>query len=191
LGQGIRIGFDQAAYTGRPGLPVAIGVELDSPVPAGLFSYGVVLFYDPVAGRVTDLNSIIVPPQLDFNGVAGPGAFKQVADGTAGAKGTVDFFAQSGTDAYTGRLLATFNFLPQTPGEYLLSLTLFNTLGPTESIFIAGDGSKLDDIIGFGTARLEVIPEPTSLALLMWGGLAIFLKRSLKLRHAPRRSGRR
>jgi hypothetical protein len=180
-GQGVKIRFNQAEYTARPSESVSLGVELESALSEGLFSYGVLLVYDPVMGGVVDAASILVPPALNFDGVRGPGAFKQIGSGTAGVKGTVDFFAQS-AEYYTGTALATFTVTPETPGEYQLMLKLFNTLGPTESIFVAGDGSKLDDQIGFSEARLVVIPEPGCWALLVLGGTLMLSRRYI---HRP------
>jgi len=186
-GQAIGVRFDREDYVVQPGASVAIQVSLDTTLAKGLYSYGEVLVYDPLAGRVVDLDSIVVPTELNFNGVEGPGALKHISDGAVGVKGTVDFFAQS-TASYSGRVLATFKILPLAPGDYVLKLKPFNTLGPTESVFIGGDGTKLDDQIGFGSAQLHVIPEPSGMALMMWGGSVFLLKRSLRRLSSLRRA---
>ena len=91
--QELEIGPDQETYTTLPEVPVPVNVELKSTLPAGLFSYGIRLVYDPASGVVTTEDSITVPRELSFNGVEGPGAMKTVEADFAGVKGTIDFFA--------------------------------------------------------------------------------------------------
>jgi hypothetical protein len=131
---------------------------------AGLFSYGVQVIL-PSGKAASD--SIVVPPPLNFNGVLGPGALKQMGADVFGVKGTIDFDAIAA--AYEGALIGTFNIknLVTTVGEsYPLTLDFFRTLGPNETLFVDGTGTALDPRITFGSAMIVIVPEPSVLALL-------------------------
>jgi hypothetical protein len=76
-------------------------------------------------------------------------------------KGTVSFSVQPLT-SYPGALLATFLVTDRTlsaGGSYQIGLSLFRTLGPTETVFVDGAGHALDGGITFGSAEIEVVPE--------------------------------
>jgi len=83
-----------------------------------------------------------------------------VAVGTefAAAKGTAEFFA-SDRPALTRVILVGFMLRDLGRGPYTLTLDFFNTLGPTEQIFVDAAGRALDSEIEFG--RAEVIYGPT------------------------------
>lgn len=182
------IHFDQEVYVVQPGQSFRAVVRLDPQASAGLFSYAVELLVEESKARVSSLSAITVPAQLDFNGVLGPGAHVALGAGFAGAKGTVDFFAVP-IKYYAGADLAAFviSDLSGTLGEYPLRLRGFNTLGPTESLFVTGDGQVLDRFITFQGAMVRVIPEPNAWVLLGFGG-AIFWG-ALKGGARRRRSG--
>jgi hypothetical protein len=172
LAQGtFRVGFEQSSYSVPAGGTVTVNVLID-PVPAsGLFSFGVQLNSDGSQARVESAAGITVPAPLDFNGAFGP-ALKSVTPGMAGVKGTVDFSATP-PKYYSGGLLATFTVRDLTAAartSYLLSLGIYRTLGPAESVFVNGAGETLDGEISFGSATVTVIPEPTGALLLLLGG---------------------
>ena len=88
-GQDLTLQFDQGNYVTAPGSPLSVGVRLDQAPAAGLFSYGVKLFFDPASSPVNGVGSISPAAALDFNGALGAGASKAVGSGFAGAKATV------------------------------------------------------------------------------------------------------
>ncbi|MFO1499877.1 MAG: hypothetical protein U1G07_16040 [Verrucomicrobiota bacterium] len=170
LAQGtFRVHFDQSSYRVSPDGSVAIGVLID-PVPlSGLFSYGMKVVFDDAFARVESASAISLPPPLDYNGVQGPGADRLVGSGFAAVKGTVNFELSPG-QAYSGALLATFNVknLVGAAGQsYPLSLELYRTLGPTESVFVTGAGETLDGQLAFGTTTIDVVPEPRAWFLVL------------------------
>jgi hypothetical protein len=109
----------------------------------------------------------VVPLPINFNGTAGPGALRQVKTDSIGVKGTINFDAA--LQPYKGALLTTFNLKNQAGlGEtYTLTLDLFRTLGPTETVFVDGLGVNLDLLITFASASITVIPEPSVVVLLV------------------------
>ena len=172
--QDLTLQFDQLTYVTSPGSPLSVGIRMDQAPTDGLFSYGVKLLFDPASSPVSGVGAISPAAALDFNGPLGAGAFKAVGSGFAGAKGTVDIFANPVT-YYSGVLLTTFNLEYQTPGDYTLDLGLFNTLGPTERIFVSGSGASLDNNIQLRTATVHVVPEPSITALVLVGSLGMLL----------------
>lgn len=181
-GQGsFTIGFDRDVYQIQPGQTFTARVLMEPQSLSGLFSYAILVQMDATKARVNGPFGIAVPEDLEFNGVVGAGAFREVGEGYAGVKGTVDFFGLP-LSVYQGSLLASFAItdLSSAPGEYLLTLRGFNTLGPTEQLFVAGDGQVLDDFITYRGATVQVVPEPAPLALLLVSGGLLGLKRSLK-----------
>jgi hypothetical protein len=164
----IQVRFERPAYFVEPNQSVSVNVVID-PVPAnGIFSYGVRLGI-PLVGVAA--SSITVPPPLDFNGVLGAGALKAFEDGFAGVKGTVDFSSTS-VQSYPGSLLSTI-LLADMSGyfgaAYELHLEFFRTVGPSETLFVDGLGTSLDDRIIFGSTVIMVIPEPSTGSLFAAG----------------------
>ncbi len=172
----VGVGFDKAQYVSVLGESIPVRVELKSTLPVGLFSYGLRLVYDPQMGGVTDVTRISVPPELDFNGVMGPGTQKEVGNGFAAVKGTIDFFVDP-APFYMGTLLAIFDVKCPQMGDYLLALELYRTLGPAESVFVLEDGSVLDDLIVWGVATISVIPETETVFLVAVGMGCIWMVR--------------
>jgi hypothetical protein len=112
-------------------------------------------------------------------GTFGEGLNLIVGPGSAGAKGSVDPSVLP-PQGYTGSALASFQItdLSLAPGKsYQLRLELFRTLGPTESVFVSGQGDQLDGNISFGTAFVEVVPEPSIFWILLTAALVIALTR--------------
>ncbi|MDH7503458.1 MAG: hypothetical protein QHJ82_12210 [Verrucomicrobiota bacterium] len=175
----VPIGFDAARYQALLGETIPVRIELKSTLPVGLFSYGLRLVYAPELGGVGGVSAISVPPELDFDGVLGPGARKEAGAGFGAVKGTVDFFA-SPARFYSGNLLAVFDLTCVRLGEYVLGLEIHRTIGPTETVFVRGDGVPLDDFVRFGTATLTVIPENRTGCLLL-GGMIVLAVARLKL----------
>jgi hypothetical protein len=148
------IRFEKPRYDIDPGELFSANALID-PVPlSGLSSFGVATTFNDTNASSISVNS---PADLDFNGVNGPGAVKAIQSGFAAAKGTVDFF-KSPAKAYDGSLLATFTFKDLAPGPYQLILAPFNTLGPTEQIFVNGEGIAFDNGITFGSALINYRP---------------------------------
>lgn len=176
FGQGtFRVQFEHPTYSVEPGGVVPVNVLID-PVPgAGLFSYGIVVGFDP-AKALLEMAGISVPKDLDFNGVLGPGALTSAGDGFAGVKGTV-IFSSSPLQTYSGSLLATFLVTDKSGGvgsSYSLDLSLFKTLGETETVFVDGAGNPLDDKLVFGTTLINIVPEP-AVSVLILPALIVFL----------------
>lgn len=142
-----------------------------TPVPReGVVSYGVSLGFDPSVFRV-DPGSLHVPPELDFNGIVGPGALREVGPGYAAIKGTVDLLTAN-LVRYDASLIAVFGLVPLRREIGLsgsLSLDLYRTLGPGESVFVGGDGSVYDSQLSFGTATFTFVPEPSATHLFGLG----------------------
>lgn len=133
-----------------------------------LFSYGVSVVADWETLAIVPLGAV-VPPELDFNGVAGPGASIGGGADFIGVKGTVNL-SVSPIELYDGSVLAEFQFRFTQPGTYSLTLDFFNTLGPTEDIFVNQDGVAIDDQIEFSSGLVQVvIPEPRIATLLVAG----------------------
>jgi len=166
--------FERDAYVAAPGQALQLKVGIDPAASGGLFSYGVRLRFGagPIPGASLQA---AVPLALDHDGPRGRGAVLQVLADGAGAKGTVDMFA-SPIGYYTESLLAEFSLTLPAVGEYRLELDLFNTLGPTEDIFVTGDGTVLDRVLGFGGATVRVIPEPAVPAAALGGSILLLLR---------------
>jgi len=149
---------------------------MDPLAPSGLFSYGLRLRIDPAAVVASASEPVQLPPALNHNGVAGAGAVQMIGSDWVGVKGTVDITALP-IEFYGEAILATFLLTDQSGivgGSYELRLDFFNTLGPTESIFVDGEGNTLDDRITFGSAIVNIIPEPATLHLGAFA-LAVFV----------------
>lgn len=182
---GITVHFDQDVYyVSGPGevFPVQILIDgndrthADDPIPEGLYSFATSVLFNPAKATTTGLADVAAAAALDNFGFF-PGALEQVAAGRASTKGNIDQLVDP-LDPYDGTLLATIQLtnLASAPDEYPLTLDFFNTLGPTEQMFLDGEGNVLDLAIQFGTAKVVVVPEPQSLVLaamgmLSWGWL--------------------
>lgn len=156
-------------------------------VPAdGLYSYGIRLAYSADLLRIDGASSIEVPSFLDHNGPVDGGALRLSGDGFAAVKGTIDIQSPS-LQPYTGELLATFRLVPVNPlktGTSPLELSVFRTLGDSESIFVTGTGGVLDGNLTLTGGQVVITPEPGTSALLglgiALGGSACWIMRSTR-----------
>jgi hypothetical protein len=147
---------------------LSVSIDYGAGGTPGLFSYGISVLGDWQSLGIIPLG-VEVPPPLDFNGIAGPGAFIGQDATFIGAKGTVDL-SRNPIEMYQGTVLAEFQFRFTQPGIYDLSLDFFNTLGPTEQIFVNQDGMPIDNQIQFRPGQIQVVvPEPGSTLLLLAG----------------------
>ena len=172
VGQGtFRVRFDQTSYVVTPESTLTVGIVIDPTPLSGLFSYGMKVVFDEAFARVEAASAISVPPPLDFNGVLGPGADRSAGSGFGAVKGTVDFFL-SPPQSYGGSLLANVsikNLVNEAGLTYPLSIEIYRTLGPSESVFVNGAGQALDSQVTFGSALVHVVPEPSGLVLMILG----------------------
>jgi hypothetical protein len=151
---GAVLSFAKETYVISPGETVALEVRIirnPTDEPDELFSYGLRLTHQ--AGGSLSVTGITVPTPLDFFQLSA-GAFIDLSESVIGVKGNVEF---SPLVPYTGELLATFEISFDAVGEYEIGLDIFNTLGPTEQVFLSGDGTVLDDTITFGSTTVRVV----------------------------------
>lgn len=151
------IQFDQPRYDISPGQTFQARLVMVPSPAAGLGSYGGAVKFPPANAIIASTAAVSVPAPLSFDGVFGPGAKKAVSTGFAGVKGTVDF-SLNPLVPYPDSDLATFQITDLGLGSYILQSGFFNTLGPTEQIFIAGDGTVLDPQLSFGSALVNYRP---------------------------------
>ncbi len=154
-----RVEFPQAAYE------ILIGQELQAPVrinplPAsGLFSYGLVVTVEGTNG-LAGITTLTPQTTLSFDGVNGPGSRGVTAEpGKFTSKGTADIFLPNKPN-HMDPALGTVSIAGLPDGTYTLRLAPYNTLGPTESVFVDGRCRAMDAELTFGTATLTVIGRP-------------------------------
>jgi hypothetical protein len=178
--------LNQNRYAVQPGETFRVSALID-PVPAGgLFSFGVRILFEPADAQIASDQAIVIPAPLDFNGPAGVGALKVIVQGSAAVKGSVDPVLLP-PRGYSDPILASFEItdISLAPGRsYPLKLELFRTLGPTESVFVSGNGLPLDGNLAFGMATVEVVPEPRVLSLVLVSGMIGLLARTFHSRSA-------
>ncbi len=152
-------------------------VRLRGLPPEGLFSYGVLLSYPANLLTVAGLEDIQVPGELDFNGPNGAGASREIGVGYTAVKGTIDLLATT-INPYRGELLATFRLASVNPFQTAsgrLEVSIYRTLGDSESVFVTGTGGVLDSGAVLTGGTFAVIPEPGVLGLLALGGASVVL----------------
>jgi hypothetical protein len=185
--------FDQPLYLVNPSGTFQVSAVIDPVPPGGLFSYGVELIFEPAQVQVASERAIIVPGELDFRGPQGLGALKVTGEGMAAVKGSVDP-AVLPPQPYTGSALASFALTDVSGAvgqSYQLQFRLYRTLGPTETVFVSGTGQPLDSDLAFGSANVEVVPEPSLLVLIMPAGWLLSRRRSRAFSLCGRRAERR
>jgi hypothetical protein len=154
-----RIEFPKTAYTILTGQEFQTTVGIN-PLPAsGLFSYGLIITVEGNNGLI-GITTMTPQPALTFDGVMGPGSRGVAAEaGRFSAKGSVNIFLPEKANHLESSLgTLTVAGLPE--GTYTLRLATYNTLGPTESIFVDGQCRSLDPGLQFGTAALTVSGRP-------------------------------
>jgi hypothetical protein len=169
--------FTQEVYEVLPGETFDVQVLIDGdsttpgaqPVAHGLFSFGVELSLESALASVSDVSFIAVVTPLDNFGYTAF-ASKSRRSGAATAAGNTAF----GSSFYAGTLLVSFTVTDEdlvgVGGSYQLGLGLDpNSVPP---LFIDGSGAGLDDEIQFGSAQVNVVPEPGT-GLLLAGGMAL------------------
>jgi hypothetical protein len=156
---------------------ISVSIDRGNSTTQSLFSYGISVMGDWESQGIVPLG-VVVPPSLDFNGVAGPGAFIGGGAEFIGVKGTVNLSVNP-ISLYEGTALAEFQFRFTQPGTYSFILDFFNTLGPTEDIFVNQDGMAIDDEIEFRPGLVQVVvPEPRISTLILVAGLCLFITRA-------------
>lgn len=145
--------FDRSQYVINPGQEFEVQVLIDPVPPEGLFSFGVLLGFPQTNAVVIGASSIQPVTILSHDGPRGSSPVVGFGPGFAAAKGSADLFDERRPSS-TNALLVTFLVRDQRAGAYSLSLTNFNTLGPSEQIFVDGAGGVLDPLLTFGRATV-------------------------------------
>jgi hypothetical protein len=164
----VQVRFDQARYVINPGDKFQVQVLID-PIPAaGLSSFGVVVTAPDTNAETLGLTSIVAATNLDFNGVRGAGAVKSVGNSVAAIKGTVNFDLSPAQPSRQA-VIATVTLQDLGMGSYAIRLAGFNTLGPTEQLFVDGGGAVLDPQITYGSATVEYRAQQQPYAIFAGG----------------------
>lgn len=151
-----RVEFPQAHYNVAGSQEFTTFVRIN-PVPAaGLFSYGLVCTVEGNNG-LTGIVAMTPPPALVFDGIAGSGTrgVTSIAGKYTG-KGSVDILLPQKSN-HSDPNLGNLAIVGLPGGNYTLTLGLYNTLGPTESVFVDGQSRSLDSQLVLGSATLSVI----------------------------------
>ena len=174
---GIIVDFDQERYEVQPGedFPVQILLDADGEqlgmqsLANGLLSMGAMMTFESSNANIASTDMIVLPPELNSDGLAGP-AYKTVAPGSAGASGALIL---SATEGYDGALLATITVTNLAPlgSEYELNLDVYRAVG--DNFVRYGEFQNFDSSVGFGSATVVVVPEPTTLGMLAVCGIAL------------------
>jgi hypothetical protein len=137
---------------------------------------GISLTFDGAKASVADTSKIVLPLALQDDGVGGQ-PLKAVGPGSARVFGSENIF--TATEGYAGTLLATFNISDLAPqgDSYTLTLARYSS-SPTFSNFVDWGGNAFDSQLSFGSATVNVVPEPASLVLLGIGGLLLARRRA-------------
>jgi hypothetical protein len=154
-----RVEFPQAHYDVAALQEFTTPVRIN-PVPAaGLFSYGLVCSVEGSNG-LTGIVAMTPLSTLAFDGVVGAGTRGVTSlSGKYTGKGSVDIQLPQKSN-HTDPNLGTIAIAGLPAGNYTLSLGNYNTLGPTESVFVDGQSHSLDSQITFGSATLSVVASP-------------------------------
>lgn len=145
--------FEREFYLIRGGETFPVQVFVAPRPPNDLYSFGVRLRIESTNAVIAGVGAIQVPASLSFDGPRAPAPVIAVGSNSAAVKGTVIFHTPTLRPATNG-LLATFYVTDITPGPYQLTLEFFNTLGPSEQIFVDGAGVVLDPWITFTHATV-------------------------------------
>jgi hypothetical protein len=155
-----RIAFPQSHYD-VPGLQeFQIPIRINPLPAAGLFSYGLITTVEGDNGLV---GIVTMNPLADlaFDGVLGAGSRGVAAEtGKFSSKGSVNVFLPDKAN-HLDPVLGNLSVAGLPDGNYTLRLAPYNTLGPTETIFVDGLNRSLDPQLEFGSATVAVISAPT------------------------------
>ena len=154
-----RVAFPRTSYEILAGKEFLAPVQLNPMPEAGLFSYGLVVTVEG-SGGLTGITVLAPQPTLAFDGVTGPGTRGVTA--TAGrytGKGTVDMFLAAKPN-HMEATLGNVSIAGLPEGTYTLRLAPYNTLGPTESVFVDGQCRAIDGTLAYGSATLTVVARP-------------------------------
>ncbi len=160
MGQEVRsrIGFTQDLFESSASVEFRTPIQID-PVPtSGVFSYGLVCSVEGDNGLV---GIVTMEPanDLSFDGPLGPGVRSiRAENGNFAAKGSVDVL-DTDQPKHLEPTLGSLVIAGLPDGEYILRLAAYNTLGPTETIFVDGLCRPLDPLLDFGTAALRISSE--------------------------------
>jgi hypothetical protein len=154
-----RVEFPQTHYD-VPGQQEFLAPVQINPLPAaGLFSYGLICTVAGDSGLV-GVVTLSPRPTLAFDGIMGPGSRGlAAATGRVAAKGTADMFPAAKPN-HGEATLGTVAIAGLPDGNYTLRLATYNTLGPTESVYVDGECRALDDQLEFASATLTVSSTP-------------------------------
>jgi hypothetical protein len=156
----VPVGFDRDRYDIFPGETFEVEIRLLATVTNGLSSFGVRVTGPATNASVLTPAAIGVAAELDHDGAHGPGAVRSVSNAIAAVKGTVNFYTATPVP-FQGDALARFAVTDAGNSPYTLGLDFFNTLGPTEQIFVDGLGTVLDPFVTFGSAFINYRPNVT------------------------------
>lgn len=179
---GVQVVFDKDEYVIQPGQDFQVQVLLDGDdaqagnqaLVSGLLSMGFMVTFDGANADVASTDLIVLPSDLNSDGLGGP-AYKTVGSGFAGAAGALSL---SATEGYGDFLLATITVANLAPADstYDLSLGLYRAVG--DNFVRYGEFENFDCCVGFGTATVNVVPEPASVGLLAIGSVALLRRKS-------------
>ena len=113
---------------------------------------------------MVEVESILLPPELDFFGLGAP-AQTSIGATSAAVKGNVDVGSPNNS---VGTLLATITLTDLASidfGTYVLTLA-DNKNALEDDIFVDGSGTTRDNEISFGSATINVVPEPSGLVFV-------------------------
>lgn len=153
-----QVRFAENEYLLAPGETLRTPVLIDPLPAAGLFSYGVIASVRGENNLVGVVN-LTPRPTLAFDGPRGPGNQTASATGVFSGKGSVDLLLPA-KPPHRETTLAELSLGVLPEGTYQLDLALYNTLGPTESVFVDGRHLPLDPLLDFGSAFLEIVSTP-------------------------------
>jgi hypothetical protein len=182
--------FDNSTYTVSSGgtFSVQILLDMDSTTAGdqvsadGLLSMGFKITYPGAKAEVTDSSVIVLPAELNSDGLGGA-APKSFGAGYAGAAGALSLSATSG---YKNPLLATVTIHDLAPANDSFTLTLGKYYSPGDNFVQYGQRQNFDSSIGFGTATVNVVPEPTTITLLGLGWIILSRRRVRQVRSTGR-----